>query len=238
MDGFTIAHITDLHVGLSLDRAWAEAVVAQVRELHADLIALTGDIVDRNSQFVAGDIAPLARLQAPAGVWYVTGNHEYYSDYESWRPIFTNMGLRALHNEWTFISLDGREGFALIGVDDQEAFKGDASITGEELIPVRRAMRGIDPAWETILLVHRPVAIFEAAEENVGLQLSGHAHGGQVWPFGYIARRWQVFIKGVHTYGKRTQISVSQGAGYWGPPVRLASQNEIILLRLHSGLPK
>ena len=233
MNGFTIAQITDLHLGLTHGAKWSRLVTNLVNEQHPDLIVLTGDTVDRDPPAIIDDVAPLAALSAPSGVYYVTGNHEYYADYESWRPIFTNMGHRALHNEWTFISRDGHAGFALLGLDDQAAY-GGFNVPRNELIPLDQAMRGIDPSWETVLLVHRPEAIAEAAHRGIGLMLSGHTHGGQVWPFGYIVQFGQMFIRGLHAFGQRTQIYVSQGAGYWGPPMRLASENEIILLRLHA----
>ena len=233
MEGFTIAQISDLHIGLTLGGKWAADVVTLVQEQRPDLIVLTGDTVDRDPRSMADDAAALAALSAPFGVYYVTGNHEYYSDYEAWRPIFTRMGLRALHNEWTFISRNGQEGFALIGMDDQAKF-GGFGMSRAEMIPLDNAMHGLDPAWETVLLIHRPETVTEAARLGIGLQLSGHTHGGQIWPFGYLVQIGQVFVRGYHTYGERTQIYVSQGAGYWGPPVRLASKNEIILFRLHA----
>ncbi len=226
LGGTTIAQISDLHVGVNIGRDYVEDVVRRINALKPDIIAITGDLVDGEASHLAGPIAPIADLKARLGVFFVTGNHEYYSGVEPWLKQIEAMGVRVLRNEHVTIGT-GKAGFCLAGVDDssRQAF---ANGHGAD---VGRALLGVDPNQEIVLLAHQPREIFAAARHRVGLQLSGHTHGGQMWPFTWIVPLIQPYVAGLARHGK-TQIYVSSGTGHWGPPMRLGTQSEITLIEL------
>ena len=227
LDGFRIAQITDLHIGNTLDGDWLDRVVAETNALEPDLIAITGDVIDGYVSHLKPQVAVLAKLRAPHGVFFVTGNHEYYSGVTEWIAAFEEFGIRVLRNEGVIISR-GEAAFALAGVDDFNA-KGMAPGHGPNLT---KALAGIPQNLETVLLAHQPRAIFEAAEKGVGLILSGHTHGGQMWPITLMVGLQQPYTKGLYQHNELTQIYVSQGTGFWGPPMRLGTENELTEIRL------
>jgi hypothetical protein len=229
LSGFTVVQLTDLHLGLTLGRKWVEQVVDRANGLGADLIAITGDLVDGPPEMLWPEVVSLAGLKAPHGVFFVTGNHEYYSGVVEWMPKLAELGMKVLRNERVSIG-NGKDSFDLAGVDDFSA-KGLAPGHCPDLA---RALRDRDEGRELVLLAHQPRAIHEAAERAVGLQLSGHTHGGQIWPWSYLVGLNQPYVSGLHRHGDGTQIYVSQGTGYWGPPMRLGTSNEITLIRLIS----
>jgi uncharacterized protein len=229
MDGFKIVHLTDLHIGGTLDTAWLKEVANQVDALQADLIVITGDLVDGKVKTLLPELSPLGELKAPHGVFFVTGNHEYYSGAEEWIPAIRSLNIRVLRNEHEIISAGGAA-FALAGVDD---FNAARMLEGHGP-DLDKALRDIPEKMETVLLAHQPRQIFKAAENDVGLLLSGHTHGGQVWPVTHLVSLQQPYNKGLFTHpGYRTQIYVSQGTGYWGPPMRLGTENEIAEIVLY-----
>ncbi|HWN71132.1 MAG TPA: metallophosphoesterase, partial [Haliangium sp.] len=226
-DGFTIAQLTDIHVGFTVSRSFVEALVERTNALQPDLIVITGDLVDGDVPTLADGVAPLANLRAPHGVYFVTGNHEYYSGVEQWVAELRRLGITVLRNQHVRIDQDG-DGFDLAGIDDH-----DAARFGDDQGPdLAKAVAGRDPARELVLLAHQPRQVFAARDHGVGLQLSGHTHGGQIWPWHYLARAQQGFLAGLHRE-RDTQIYVSRGSGYWGPPVRVGAPAEIakIVLR-------
>jgi predicted MPP superfamily phosphohydrolase len=227
LDGFTIVQLTDLHVGLTIDRAFVQRVVDRANGLAPDLIVLTGDLVDGKVPDLRDDIAPLGELRAKHGVFATTGNHEYYSGVDPWIAEVTRLGARYLRNQRVAIG-DGEASFDLAGVDDYsaEAYPGH----GEDLAA---ALEGRDPSRALVLLAHQPRQVRHAALHGVDLQLSGHTHGGQIWPWHYIVRIQQRgLLAGRYQVGA-TQLYVSRGCGYWGPPVRLLAPLEItrVILR-------
>lgn len=230
LDGLRIVQITDLHIGLTLGRSWLEEVVDQVRHLRPDLIAVTGDLVDGSPERLLGQIEPVARLSAPLGIYFVTGNHEYYSGVREWLPELERMGLRVLRNERVEVQRDGAS-FDLAGVDDFAAGRLEPD-HGPDLA---KALAGRDPNREVVLLSHQPKIIDEAADSDVGLVLAGHTHGGQIWPWNHLARLQQPYIYGLHRHRDRTWIYVSEGTGFWGPPVRVGTRCEITEVVLKSG---
>ncbi|HVV15643.1 MAG TPA: metallophosphoesterase [Polyangia bacterium] len=230
LDGFSIVQLTDIHVGPTIGRAFMEDVVARTNALEPDLVAITGDLVDGQVGALAGSIAPLAQLRARHGVFFVTGNHEYFSGAEAWVNELTRIGIRVLQNERVVIG-NGAASFDLAGVDDRSAVHYGGLPPNEALA---RALGGRDSSRELVLLAHQPRSVLDAEPFGVGLQLSGHTHGGQMWPFGLIVRLQQPFTAGLHRHG-RSQVYVSRGTGYWGPPMRLAAPSEITHLRLESG---
>ncbi len=229
LDGFRIVQLTDLHLGLTLGREFAGKVVGMTRDLGADMVVITGDLVDGSTELLRDEVAPLAGLSAPHGVFFVTGNHEYYSGAEEWLPELTRLGMRVLRNERVRIERGGGA-FELAGIDDHNA-RGMAPGHGPDL---GKALAGRDPEAEVVVLAHQPRAVVEASAMDVGLVLSGHTHGGQLWPWNHLVRLQQPYVEGLHRHGRtRTQVYVSQGTGFWGPPMRLGTRNEIteIILR-------
>jgi hypothetical protein len=229
LDGFRVVQLTDLHIGLTLGREFVERVVERTRGLRPDLVAITGDLVDGTPDQLRDEVAPLAGLSAPLGVFFVTGNHEYYSGAKEWMPVLEGFGIRVLRNERVTVERAGAS-FQLAGIDDHNA-RGMADGHGPDL---GKALAGRDPATEVVLLAHQPRAVEEASALDVGLVLSGHTHGGQLWPWNHLVRLQQPYVKGLHRHGQtRTQIYVSQGTGFWGPPMRLGTRGEIteIILR-------
>ncbi|MEZ4401650.1 MAG: metallophosphoesterase [Kofleriaceae bacterium] len=228
LDGFTIAQITDLHVGMTIDRAYVEAVVARANGIGADLIALTGDLVDGKVADLVGDVAPLARLRAPEGVYVVTGNHEFYAGVEPWRAHFAALGMTPLRNQHVVIAR-GAAQLVLAGVDDHSG----GSFGPDHGPRYDAALAGRDPTVPVVLLAHQPRQVVHAIRHGVALQLSGHTHGGQVWPWHYVVALQQGGrVAGLY-HERGTALYVCRGAGYWGPPVRVGAPPEIarIVLR-------
>jgi len=227
LDGFTIVQLSDLHAGMTIDRGFVERVVDRANQLSPDLIALTGDLVDGHVDELAAAVAPLGRLRARHGVFAVTGNHEYYAGVDAWIAELTRLGARYLRNQRVSIG-DGAASFDLAGVDDYSATGWPGH--GEDL---PGALAGRDPGRALVLLAHQPRQVHTAVEHGVDLQLSGHTHGGQIWPWHYIVRMQQGgLLAGRYQLGD-TQLYVSRGCGYWGPPVRLFAPLEItrVILR-------
>ena len=227
-DGFKIAQLTDMHLGPMRGGDWTRQVVALTNEVKPDLVAITGDLVDGSVAELAGDTAPLESLSAPSGVFFVTGNHEYFNDLAGWLAHLPSLGIRILRNERVSIERDGSS-FDLAGVDDPTGVRF-AQGHGTD---VPKAMKGRDPNRAMVLLAHQPKVVYEAAEHGVGLVLSGHTHGGQIWPWSYLVRLTQPYLRGLHDHDG-TKIYVSDGTGFWGPPMRLGSTAEITLVTLRS----
>ncbi|HWE28513.1 MAG TPA: metallophosphoesterase [Polyangia bacterium] len=228
LDGFTIVQLTDVHVGgQTIHRAFIEEMVATTNALEPDLVAITGDLVDGSVDELRDQVAPLAQLRARQGVYFVTGNHEYYAGVAEWLAHLPTLGVRVLRNERVAVGNDTHT-FDLAGIDDYSA-RGVPG-HGPDLA---RALDGRDAARELVLLAHQPRAIHEAAAHGVGLQLSGHTHGGQIWPWNFAVRLQQPYVAGLARH-KQTQLYVSRGTGYWGPPMRLGAPAEITRIKLRS----
>jgi predicted MPP superfamily phosphohydrolase len=188
------------------------------------VIAITGDLVDGDVEELREHVAPLAKLRAPLGVYFVTGNHEYYSGVDPWIEELGRLGIRVLRNERVELRR-GDDVIDLAGIDDYSSGRfGNGH--GPDL---KRALAGRDPSRELVLLAHQPRAIVEAAALGVGLQLSGHTHGGQIFPFTLATALVYPYLHGLYPVreGNGSQIFVSRGTGYWGPPMRLGSPPEI-----------
>jgi uncharacterized protein len=230
-DGLRIVQLTDVHVGPTIGRTFIEEIVRQTNELAPDMVAITGDLVDGSVGELRDAVAPIANLRARHGVYFVTGNHEYFSDAPAWMNELARLGVRVLRNERVTIG-QGADAFDLAGIDDRSAER-HGGLSPEAA--VTQALEGRNPARELVLLAHQPKSLLDAASYGVGLQLSGHTHGGQVWPFGYLVRLTQPFLSGLHRHAD-SQIYVSRGTGYWGPPMRLGEPAEITHITLESGL--
>ena len=224
-NGFRIAVVSDIHLGPLTGRAHTERIVRMINEAQPDLVAIVGDLVDGTVEELGSAVEPLRDLVSREGTFFVTGNHEYFvDDTTAWLRELERLGVRPLRNENTAIRR-GAAAFGLAGVND---VAGERRSDGPDF---DLALSGLDSAKPTILLAHQPVQVAEAAARGVDLQLSGHTHGGQMWPFHYIVRAVQPSLAGLSTVDN-TQLYVTRGAGFWGPPVRVGAPPDITVLSL------
>jgi len=223
-EGFRIVQLTDVHVGPLIRRRFVESLVARVRELEPDLVAITGDLVDGSVADLAAEVAPLRELSAPHGVYFVTGNHELFSGVDAWCAHVASLGIEVLRNRHVTIERGGQS-LVLAGIDDAQSarFGGVSDLAA--------ALEGRDPGDKVVLLAHQPKGIDEAARLGVALQISGHTHGGQMQPFGALVRLDPPFLTGLHPIGD-TPIRVRGGPGTWGPPLRIGTRSEISVIEL------
>jgi predicted MPP superfamily phosphohydrolase len=226
LEGFTIAQISDIHVGSTIKRKFVEAIVQRVNGLKADMVAITGDLVDGSVQDLALDTEPLARLESRHGTYFVTGNHEYYSGVHAWIRELRRLGARVLINEHVVLDHDGAK-LVVAGVTDFSAQHFDPSHKTDP----HGAAQGVPADAMKVLLAHQPRSAALAAEAGYQLQLSGHTHGGQFWPWNFFVRLQQPFTAGLNRFG-RMWIYISRGTGYWGPPMRFGIPSEITRIRL------
>jgi uncharacterized protein len=229
--GFTIAQISDLHIGPTIKRNFVESIVERVNRLGADMVAITGDVVDGSVRDLAPHTEPLARLESRHGTYVVTGNHEYYSGAHAWIRELRRMGTTVLLNEHVVLDHDGAK-LTVAGVTDYSAHHFDPSHRSDPLA----AAKGAPVDTPKILLAHQPRSAAAAAQAGYQLQLSGHTHGGQFWPWNLFVRLQQPFTAGLKRLG-RMWIYVSRGTGYWGPPMRFGVPSEITLIRLVRSQP-
>jgi predicted MPP superfamily phosphohydrolase len=227
LEGCTIAQLSDIHVGPTIKRGYVRRIVNRTNAQRPDIIAITGDLIDGSVERLRDDVAPLAGLQARHGVFAVTGNHEYYSGADAWVAEFRRIGLDVLMNEHRILAHNGAA-LVLAGVTDF----GAAAFDRRQASDPETALRG-SPAdvGARILLAHQPRSAPAAARAGFDLQLSGHTHGGQFWPWRYFVPLQQPFVSGLHDQDGMA-VYVSQGTGYWGPPMRIGAKSEITLIRL------
>lgn len=245
MAGFKLVQLSDLHLGPTLREGFVRRVVEQVNALEPSAIVITGDLVDGPVEKLREIVSPLAELRARHGVFFVTGNHEYYAGAEPWCVELERLGIRVLRNEHVPIETEG-EGFLLAGVYDWDAARHPEA--GHRM-DLAAALARRDSTREVILLAHQPRVALEARHHDVGLVLSGHTHGGQIWPWKHFVRLQQPVVHGLWRLvdstrgvdfvpvtpgntGSGTQLHVSAGTGFWGPPLRLGTRPEIAVLRL------
>jgi predicted MPP superfamily phosphohydrolase len=225
--GFSITQISDLHVGPTIKRAFVERIVARANALKSDVIAVTGDLVDGSVGDLAADTAPLQGLAARHGVYFVTGNHEYYSGEPAWTAELRRLGLIVLKNQHVILTHEGAA-LVLAGVDDFTAQHFDPAERSDPAAALRGADLTLRPR---ILLAHQPSTAPAAAAAGFDLQISGHTHGGQFWPWNLAVPYFQLFVSGSNRLRDLT-VYVSRGTGYWGPPNRFIVPGEITRLRL------
>ncbi|WP_435974436.1 metallophosphoesterase [Streptomyces sp. Qhu_M48] len=221
--GYRIAVVSDIHIGPILGRAHTQRIVDTINSAQPDLVAVVGDLVDGTVENLGPAAEPLARLRARHGSFFVTGNHEYFSGADAWVDHVRELGLRPLRNDRVEIAA----GFDLAGVDD---IAGESEGQGPDFA---RALGDRDRARAAVLMAHQPVVIHDAVRHGVDLQLSGHTHGGQLWPGNHLAELANPTVAGLERYGD-TQLYVSRGAGAWGPPVRVGAPSDITIVELAS----
>jgi predicted MPP superfamily phosphohydrolase len=230
LDGTRVVLVTDTHYG-PLDRArWSARVCERINTLEADLVCHTGDIADGTAERRRAQAAPLATVRATRARVYVTGNHEYYSEAQGWVDLMDELGWEPLRNRHLLLERGG-DTLVVAGVDDVTA--GSSGLAGHGA-HLAGALEGADPDLPVLLLAHQPKFVERAAAGGVDLQLSGHTHGGQIWPFHHLVRIDQPALAGLSRHGARTLLYTSRGTGFWGPPFRVLAPSEITLLVLRT----
>ncbi|MBZ4420756.1 metallophosphoesterase [Myxococcus sp. RHST-1-4] len=228
LHGLKVVQISDIHVGPTLDRHWLRRVVAQVNALQPDVVAVTGDLVDGHVEALRDEVTPLAELRASLGVFYVTGNHEYYHGGPAWAAEVARLGLTVLQNEHRVVERDGAR-LTVAGVTDHDAGHIHPAHASRPDVALAGAPRGVP----RLLLAHQPRTALHVARAGVevDLQLSGHTHGGQVFPFMFFVKLQQPVVRGLATIAG-VRVYTHRGTGYWGPPLRLGPAPEIAELTL------
>jgi predicted MPP superfamily phosphohydrolase len=233
LDGTTVAVLTDTHYGPINRAAWSARVVEVVNSLDADVVCHVGDIADGTPEQRAEQSAPLGDVRATLARIYVTGNHEYFSEGQGWLDRMASLGWEPMHNRHVVVSRGG-DRLVLAGIDDITARHSGRPGHGAD---IDAALSGVSPDLPVLLLAHQPKQIGDAIRAGVDLQISGHTHGGQIWPFHLLVRTDQPVLHGLSRHGDRTQLYTSRGAGFWGPPFRVFAPSEITLLTLRSPAP-
>jgi predicted MPP superfamily phosphohydrolase len=228
LDGFKIVQITDIHIGETLGRDFAELVVEQVNALKPDMVAITGDAIDGSVKALRTEVEPFSKLAGKHGNFYVTGNHEYYHGGSSWEAEATRLGLTVLHNEHRVVEQDGAQ-LVVAGVTDLEG----ARFSEHHRPNPDAAFANAPVGAPRVLLAHQPRFARHVTGHNIALQLSGHTHGGQIFPFMIFVRLQQPVIAGFKMLWG-VPVYTSRGTGYWGPPFRIGPSSEITEITLRS----
>jgi uncharacterized protein len=227
LHGFSIAQISDVHVGPTIGQAYLHAIVQRVNGLRADMVAVTGDLVDGSVSELSSHVAPLAQLVSRHGTYFVTGNHEYYSGAHAWIDELRRLGLQVLMNEHVVLQHDDAH-LVVAGVADYSAHHFDLAHRSD---PQAALLGAPAHALVRLLLAHQPRSAPAAAAAGFHLQLSGHTHGGQFLPWNWFVRFQQPFTAGLNRLAD-LWVYTSRGTGYWGPPKRFGAPSEITHLRL------
>jgi uncharacterized protein len=231
LDGATVVLLADTHFG-PIDRTrWCADIVSVVNSLDADIVCHAGDLADGSVARRGDQVAPLAGVRARLARAYVTGNHEYFGDAQEWLDHMATLGWSALHNQHIVVERDGAR-LVLAGVDDATAAGSGQPGHGADHAA---ALAGAPAGVPVLLLAHQPKQVGDAAAYGVDLQLSGHTHGGQIWPFHLLVRLDQPVVQGLSRHGGRTRLYTTRGTGFWGPPLRIAAPSEITVLTLRAG---
>ncbi|MFJ6215719.1 metallophosphoesterase [Streptomyces sp. NPDC092296] len=230
LDGTRVVVLADTHYG-PIDRAgWSARVAEAVNALDADVVVHAGDIADGTPAQRREQSAPLGTVRSRLARVYVTGNHEYFGEAQGWLDRMAELGWEPLHNRHVVVERGG-DSLVLAGVDDVTA---DSSGLAGHSANLLGALAGADPDRPVLLVAHQPKYVAQAAAAGIDLQVSGHTHGGQIWPFNFLVRIDQPVVHGLSRHGERTQLYTSRGAGFWGPPFRVFAPSEITLLTLRS----
>jgi predicted MPP superfamily phosphohydrolase len=216
---FSIVQISDLHIGGLIDQDFVKASVTKINALKPDIVCITGDLIDTSAQYIENALRELDSISAKHGVYYILGNHEYFHDPQKIIEFIKTTRLTLLLNENIMIHALKLN---IVGVTDRIGYR-----MGLLEPDIHKAFKGLNSQYKTLLLAHQPKYIEELGNYKPELILSGHTHGGQIWPFEYLVRLQQPYIKGLHRLPNGSYIYVNSGIGFWGPPMRLGSQAEI-----------
>jgi predicted MPP superfamily phosphohydrolase len=227
LDGFRLIQLSDVHIGETLDRRFSEYIVATVNGLAGDAVVITGDLIDGSVERLRHEVAPLAKLSSRHGTFFVTGNHEYYSGADQWVREVERLGMTVLHNEHHVVT-QGAGQLVLGGVPDVQG----ASFSPSHRPDVLEAFRGA-PDAPRVLLAHQPRFASAAKHANISLMLSGHTHGGQIFPFNFFVKLQQPVVSGFHVI-EGVPTYTSKGTGYWGPPFRIGARGEVTEITLRA----
>jgi len=219
----SIVQITDLHIGKTLGKAFMDDIVKKINALDADIVVITGDLVDMPVEQIGDKLEALRTIQSRLGVYYVPGNHEYFYGVHKIMEYVEYLGINVLSNRSMIVN----QTINIAGVTDMMGKRFDF-----EPPDLKRALAQVQPQLPTILLSHQPKIVSEIKDEKIDLILSGHTHGGQIFPFGLLVLLDQPYLSGLYQHSERTQIFVSNGAGYWGPAVRIMAPSEIVKMTL------
>ncbi|WP_233608274.1 metallophosphoesterase [Nocardia stercoris] len=228
LDGLRMVVITDTHFAALDRRRWSERVVAVVNEQRADIACHAGDLADGSVAARRAQVEPLAKVEARLGRYYITGNHEYFGDAPGWITTMTELGWLPLHNQHETLTHNG-DRLVIAGIDDPTG----SGLPGHGP-DLDAALAGADPQLPVVLLAHQPTQVRDAVRAGVALQISGHTHGGQIWPFHYLVRLEQPVVAGLSRHGDHTQLYTSRGTGFWGPQLRVFAPSEITVLVLRA----
>lgn len=221
---YKIAQLSDIHIGGLIDKEFIRDMVLRVNALHVDLVVITGDLIDIKMDRGRDILAELKNLESTYGTFFVAGNHEYFHDIAKIIETLKELDIRVLENENVYVG-DEDEGFNLAGVYDLFGYR-----TKTYIPDINKALYNLKKS-PTILLAHQPKYIDEI-KDSVDLMLSGHTHGGQLFPFRFLVKLQQPYISGLHQHNKELQIYVNKGTGFWGPPMRLGACSEITEITL------
>ncbi len=221
---YNIVQLSDIHVGRTIKHEFVADLVSRTNQLAPDLVVITGDLIDWPMHRIIHDLEPLRDIKAPC--YFILGNHEYFHGAQASLNHIRSLGIRPLLNECVRLGTSDRQ-FNLVGVND---------LVGERagVLPpdFAKAFAAADPELATIVLSHQPKSVSRAEPYRCDLMLSGHTHGGQIFPFGYLVMMQQPYLAGLHQHRPGQQIFVSRGTGYWGPPLRILAPSEITLLQI------
>lgn len=223
---YSIVQLSDIHIGGLIDAGFIKSIVAKINALEPDLVVITGDLVDIEIKYAKGALNELASLKSKYGTYFIVGNHEYFHDIYEILKTIKSLGINVLENDSVYIGEEG-SGFNLAGVYDLFGYR-----TLEYVPDLGKALSQALPNSPTVLLAHQPLYIEEVEKTDVDLMLSGHTHGGQLYPFRLLVKMQQPYIGGLYSHNENLQIYVNRGTGYWGPPMRLGVSSEITAINL------
>ena len=228
---YKIVQLSDIHIGGLIDENFIKNIVNRVNKLNPDIVVITGDLVDIEMKYAQAILKHFKNLSTDYGTYFIIGNHEYFHGAQNIINEVNSLGIKVLENENVYIGEKGL-GFNLVGVYDVMGYRTKSFVPD-----INKALKNIQKDSATILLAHQPKYI-EEVKDGVDLMLSGHTHGGQLYPFRFLVKLQQPYISGLHTHNKNLQIYVNKGTGFWGPPMRLGASAEITEIMIVPNLKK